>query len=102
MVKPIWDASILGVSSQNGKYRTLRIWGCQVGVFLAYTTTQGSILVDRALYLPQEWLHNQARCQSAGIPKETVFQTKPQLALTMIENALTQGLPVDWVTGDAV
>ena len=79
-----------------------RIENCQVGVFLTYTTTQGSVLVDRALYLPQEWLSNPTRCQQAGIPEETIFQTKPQLALGMIEHALEQGLPVSWVTGEAV
>jgi SRSO17 transposase len=79
-----------------------RIENCQIGIFLAYTTTQGSALIDRALYLPQEWLSTPTRCHQAGIPEETVFQTKPQLALDMIEHALQQGLPVSWVTGDAV
>ena len=32
-----------------------RIENCQVGVFLAYASEKGSALVDRALYLPQEW-----------------------------------------------
>lgn len=79
-----------------------RVENCQVGVFLAYTTTQGSVLVDRALYLPQEWLNSPERCQNAGIPENRVFQTKPQLALEMIEHALGQDLTVSWVTGDAV
>jgi SRSO17 transposase len=79
-----------------------RIENCQVGVFLAYTTVQGSVLVDRALYLPHEWLNHPVRCQRGGIPEEAAFQTKPQLALGMIEHALKQGLPVSWVTGDAV
>jgi SRSO17 transposase len=79
-----------------------RIENCQIGVFLAYTTTQGSALVDRALYLPQEWLNDSGRCQEVGIPEGTLFQTKPQMALEMIGRALGQGLPVSWVTGDAV
>jgi SRSO17 transposase len=44
------------------------IENCQIGVFLAYTTTQGSTLIDRVLYLPQEWLSNPAHCQQADIP----------------------------------
>lgn len=79
-----------------------RIENCQIGVFLAYTTTRGSALVDRALYLPQEWLNDAGRCEEVGIPEGTLFQTKPQMALEMITRALGQGLPVSWVTGDAV
>jgi SRSO17 transposase len=32
-----------------------RIENCQLGVFLAYTTSKGRTLIDRELYLPKSW-----------------------------------------------
>src|SRR5690348_15965179 len=34
---------------------TGRVENCQVGVFLSYATALGHALIDRELYLPQEW-----------------------------------------------
>jgi SRSO17 transposase len=73
---------------------------CQVGVFLAYASPHGAALVDRELYLPEGWTADRARCQQAAIPDTVGFQTKPQLALVMLERALDAGVPVAWVTGD--
>src|SRR5437660_7787763 len=47
---------------------TGQVQNCQVGVFLSYITARGHTLIDRELYLPQEWTENPARCQQAGIP----------------------------------
>ncbi|HWB10419.1 MAG TPA: transposase, partial [Pirellulales bacterium] len=33
---------------------------CQVGVFLNYVTHQGHALIDRRLFLPQEWAEDGA------------------------------------------
>ena len=32
-----------------------RVENCQVGVFLAYASSRGATLLNRALYLPREW-----------------------------------------------
>src|SRR5215510_8887644 len=45
-----------------------KVENAQVGVFLAYASPQGVAFLDRALYLPQEWTDDPARCQQAGIP----------------------------------
>lgn len=45
-----------------------RVEHCQIGVFLAYASTRGQALLDRALYLPKEWTQNRERCIQAGIP----------------------------------
>jgi SRSO17 transposase len=79
-----------------------RVENCQVGVFLTYAGSRGHALVDRELYLPAEWCNDPARCQDAGIPEEVTFQTKPQLAQTMLTRAFEAGLTPCWVTGDAV
>ena len=79
-----------------------RIENCQVGVFLAYASRQGHALLDRALYLPEDWLADRERCKQAGIPEEVAFITKPNLAWQMLQQAVAQQMPFRWVTGDSV
>jgi len=49
-----------------------------MGVLATYASAQGHVVLDRALYLPQEWTNDTARCEGAGIPAERLFATKPQ------------------------
>lgn len=79
-----------------------KIGNCQVGVFLGYASPQGHVGLDRALYLPKEWTDDRPRCRQAGIPDAVPFQTKPQLALSMLERALEAGVPAAWVVADEV
>jgi SRSO17 transposase len=79
-----------------------RIENCQVGVFLALSTSKGHALIDRALYLPESWCHDRTRCDEAGVPDEVEFATKPQLAMKMIGHALDQGIKADFVLADEV
>ena len=79
-----------------------KIANCQVGVFLTYASSKGHNPIDRRLYIPEEWIDDAERRKNAGIPENTVFQTKPQMALEMIQEATEAGLPYRWVTGDCV
>ncbi len=79
-----------------------RIENCQIGVFLGYKTSKGHTLIDRELYLPKSWINDTERCTEAGIPEEISFQTKPQLAKKMLENAFNNDINAKWVTGDEV
>ena len=80
-----------------------RIENAQVGVFLAYASSKGHALIDRALYLPKrEWCEDAARRARAAIPDEVAFATKPALAGQMIGRALDAGVPCAWVLGDEV
>jgi len=79
-----------------------RIDNCQIGVFLAYASSKGHALIDRALYLPEAWCADTARRDEAGIPEAVEFATKPVLAREMIERALDAGIPCAWVLGDEV
>ena len=47
-----------------------RIENCQIGVFLAYVSSQGHALLDCALYVPQAWTNNRERCERAGLPEK--------------------------------
>jgi SRSO17 transposase len=79
-----------------------RIENCQIGVFVGYAGRLGYALLDRELYLPQEWTEDRERCRQAGIPEDRRFATKPQLAQQMLQRALTAGIAARWVTGDSV
>jgi SRSO17 transposase len=79
-----------------------KIENCQIGVFLAYASTHGHTLLDRELYLPQEWTDDRDRCQRVGIPEQRAFATKPALALQMLQRNVDAGLKLAWVTGDSI
>jgi SRSO17 transposase len=79
-----------------------RIENSQVGVFLCYAGERGYVLLDRELYLPQQWVENGPRCRAAGIPEEVPFQTKPMLGKQMLERAFQAGMPCGWVAADEV
>ncbi|MFW6116099.1 MAG: IS701 family transposase [bacterium] len=80
-----------------------KVANCQVGVFGAYVSRQGYTLVDRRLFLPEEWFDDdhRERWEKCGIPDETTFQTKPEMALEMLQAVVAQGdLRFRWVTCD--
>ena len=79
-----------------------RVENCQIGVFLAYATESECAYVDAELYVPESWTKDRARCDAAGIPKNVVFQTKPQLAQRMLERALETDGRTEWVLADEV
>ena len=63
---------------------------CQAGVFIGYAGTEGYGLLDSRLYLPEAWFDDLHKplWDKCDIPEETKFQTKPQLALEMIQEAV--------------
>jgi SRSO17 transposase len=81
---------------------TGRVENCQMGVFLSYVTALGHALIDRELYLPEDWCADAARRQAAHIPETVAFATKPELAQRLLERALSAGVPCRWVVADTV
>jgi SRSO17 transposase len=79
-----------------------KVDNCQLGVFLAYASGKGRVMIDRELYLPERWTDDPERCRAARVPEEVGFRTKPQLAQRMLERALDAGVPAAWVTADEV
>ncbi|MEV5989338.1 IS701 family transposase [Streptomyces sp. NPDC052051] len=79
-----------------------RIENSQVAVCLVYAGARGHAAVDRELYIPRSWTGDPDRCRAAGLGEDTVFATKPELALRMIERFWDAGHRVGWVTGDEV
>ncbi len=75
---------------------------CQIGVCLNYRSGAGHTLIDRRLFLPEEWAADCPRREEAGVPEAVVFRTKPELGLEMVRQAWERGLPFRWVTADGV
>ena len=80
--------------------RTGRVENCQVGVFASYVTDLGHALIDRELYLPEDWCADLPRRQAAHIPDHVSFATKPELARRMVQRAQQAQLPIRWVVAD--
>ena len=80
-----------------------KIANCQAGVFLAHVGPCGRALVDKRLYLPEEWTSDAGRCASAGVPEDyRQYLAKTELALEMLERARERGhLSAQWVAGDS-
>ena len=77
---------------------------CQAGVYLGYASRQGYTLLDRRLYLPQEWVADERyaeRRRRCGVPAALTFKTKPTLGWEMMQ-AVHQAstLRARWVTCD--
>ena len=74
---------------------------CQVAVSLSVSTWHSSLPIAWRLYLPEVWCQDAGRCEQAGIPQEIGFQTKPEIALEQIRQAMEQQVPVGVVLADA-
>ena len=77
---------------------------CQAGVFVGYVSLQGYTVLDRRLYVPTEWLTDDAyavRRQQCGLPPDLPFKTKPELAQEMLAAVVkSQVLRCRWVVAD--
>ena len=80
-----------------------KIASSQAGLFLAHVGPRGRALVDKRLYLPQEWTSDVERCAAAGVPEaRREYRSKTALALEMLEGAQARGyLKAQWVAGDS-
>jgi len=74
---------------------------CQVAVTLSLANHEASLPVAYRLYLPEDWVKDQARRHKAKIPETIAFHTKPEIALEQIKAARTAGLPQGVVLMDA-
>jgi SRSO17 transposase len=82
-----------------------KVANSQVGVYLGYASPKGHSFLDARLYLPEEWFEDrhQSLRQVCGVPEELVYQTKPEIGLELLKNALERGeLPCQWVVADAL
>jgi SRSO17 transposase len=91
----------VGVSRQwNG--RLGKIDNCQVGVYASLCDGTSSSIIDYRLFVPQEWIDDTKRCEKAGIPEDKrIYRTKIELALEMVDTAISRGVSFGYVAADA-
>jgi SRSO17 transposase len=80
-----------------------KVANAQVGVYLGYASRKGHSFLDGRLFLPEPWFASeyQELRQACGVPPEQGYQTKPEIGLELLQNALQRGaLPFQWVAAD--
>ena len=76
-----------------------KVDNCQVGVFLTYAAPGGHTLVDRQLYLPEDWANAKKRRKKCAVPQAVIFQEKWRIGLDLLERS-GPDLPHAWVAAD--
>ena len=80
-----------------------KVDNCQVAVYASLCNEENTTIIGTSLFLPQKWIDDKERCDKAGIPiSKRVFQTKPQLALSLIRANIKLGVKFDWIGGDGL
>src|ERR671914_794711 len=64
-----------------------KVGNCQVAVTCCYSDPWATWPVGVRLYLPEAWTQDLGRCRQAGVPPEVGFQTKPEIALALLDQA---------------
>jgi len=78
-----------------------KVGNCQVTVNCHYAERTIAWPVATRLYLPKEWTDDPERLKKAKVPKAITFQTKPQIALRLLDQADAMGVPYACVVADA-
>jgi SRSO17 transposase len=78
-----------------------KVGNCQVTVNAHYAERTCAWPIATRLYLPAEWASDPARRKTAKVPDAISFQTKPQIALDLLDRAKAWGVRCRCVTCDA-
>jgi SRSO17 transposase len=57
--------------------------------------------VSARLYLPESWAEDRHRRERAHVPEEVAFESKPQIALSLVDLSLEWGVPFGVVVADS-
>jgi SRSO17 transposase len=84
-----------------------KVANCQVVVSAHYVADEPTSSapvhwpLTARLYLPEAWAADSARRAKVRVPTDVPFQTKPELALALVDQARTWGVPFACVVADA-
>jgi SRSO17 transposase len=87
-----------------------KVANAQIGVHVGYVSRKGYTLVDNQLFMPEEWFGEDyaERRAACGIPSDLTYQTKPEIALKLLQAmvernlGLAEPLAFQWVAADAL
>lgn len=82
-----------------------KVCSCQVGVFIGYASLKGYTLINGQLFVPEDWFSDTmaALRDEVGLPSELTFQTKPQIAVALLQGIVTRNwLQPRWLAADAL
>jgi SRSO17 transposase len=70
-----------------------KVENSHVGVLAAYASRHGDALVDKRLFMPEQWFTEdyKDRRDKCNVPKEVTFHTKPQWAVAMLQAIRSTG-----------
>ncbi len=78
-----------------------KVGNCQVAVNCHYAERTLGWPVTTRLYLPKPWAEDLKRREEAGVAEEVTFQTKPDIALELLDAANRYGVAHAAVVADA-
>jgi len=70
-----------------------KLANCQLAVSLHWSSAQMSCPISWRLYLPKAWAEDPVRRAAAKVPAPVVYQSKSELALELLDQALAWELP---------
>lgn len=82
-----------------------KVENCQVGVYAAYASRHGYCILDNRLFIPEKWFGEdyEERRRKCRFPEDISFRTKPQLAVAMLEEIVSQNvIPFRYLVADTV
>src|SRR3989454_3219294 len=77
-----------------------KIGNCQIAVSLHAVGERGTLPLGWRLYLPEEWCDDLPRRRKAKVPDAVCFETKPQLAAGLVEQAASWQIPAAPILAD--
>jgi SRSO17 transposase len=78
-----------------------KVGNCQLAVTCCYTDPQATWPVAVRLYLPKAWAEDPERRGKTRVPAEVTFQTKPEIALALLDQARAWAVPHRGIVADA-
>ncbi len=78
-----------------------KVGNCQVVVSCVLRAKRLIWPLGMQLYLPEVWAEDESRRDAAAIPETVVFQTKWEIALHLVDQAIDAGIEPTCVTADA-
>src|SRR5262249_48349239 len=78
-----------------------KIANCQIAVSLVLATRTQHLPIDMDLFLPESWTEDPVRMNKAHVPIDVGFRPKWQIALDMVERAMSANIQLGVISADA-